>query len=210
VVLNTSGEQTSIELIDGQLVGKREIPGSDYLIFAGTKYILIPQDEDITVQLNGTDAGRYTLTTARLADEEQSVLSVLADATTTPTMQAQFSRTNSEFSVLQIDQDGDGEFERQTTLDGVVITEDDDEISFASLETLLRDFGLSAFKTKVLVRTLHHIERLETRWEGRRLKEKRLRIAWRSFTKLVERFEKRGWITLEQKNAALSAASELQ
>jgi hypothetical protein len=88
LVTDSLGNQTGV--IDGDIY--QNIPDSQYFEFGGTKYLIIPKDIDIQVQLKGEAYGGYTLTIATLESSgEQTIDSVLVNATTTPNMTAEYS-----------------------------------------------------------------------------------------------------------------------
>ncbi len=100
---------------------RTEIPGSAYIEFGESKYVVIPSGIDYTVALTGEAEGSYTLRIERLEGEaDPVVLTTLAAATTTPDMTAEFTKEGGVFSTIKTDVDGDGVVDSVTTLDGEV------------------------------------------------------------------------------------------
>ena len=146
---NSAGEKSGILKQGGEEIIMKEIPGSDYLEFAKTKYLIIPNDENIKIQLSGYELGRYTLTIATLANESQVIRTQLRDATTTPEMTATFILENGEYSTIVTDLNGDGLPESETTLNGKVISVP--EVNFHDLRTMITSLRLKRTLEKLLL-----------------------------------------------------------
>ena len=105
VVSNAAGQQVGV--VAGEIA--EEISGSSYFEFAGSKYVIVPDDEDISVLLSGEEAGRYSLTIEALTPAgEQTLVQEIMGATSTPQMQASFGCAAGVCGELVVDYDDDG------------------------------------------------------------------------------------------------------
>lgn len=159
---DSNGNKTGVVIRNGIAEIVKEIPGSEYIEFGGTKYILVPKDEDVTTYLYGEDLGSYTLTIATLADDEQIIDTQLINATTTPTMVAQYEFNDGAYSTILTDYDGDGSTDSEMTLSEEVVEEP--EITFDLLRIQILDLELSktrAVPLLLLVRLADEAKKLK-------------------------------------------------
>ncbi|MCD5381349.1 MAG: hypothetical protein LR008_02120 [Candidatus Pacebacteria bacterium] len=134
-----SGKQVGV--VDGEV--RKDITNSQYFELGGSKYVIIPSEEDVEIVLSGTGNGVYTLTVDELDGlGEQKEVSVLSGATTTSTMRAVFSIKGGVYTSLKTDLDGDQNFELEQTLEGVVILEEKEIYNYKDLKTLIRELNL--------------------------------------------------------------------
>ena len=104
MVQNEAGEVVGI--VDGEI--KEEIAGSNHLDFAGSKYVIVPDDEEIGVLLTGQAAGRYSLTIESLTAEGQTLVQEIIGATSTSNMAASFDCLSGTCGEIEVDYEGDG------------------------------------------------------------------------------------------------------
>lgn len=189
----------------------KEISGSEYLEFAGTKYLIVPKDIDTVTTLYGEAYGGFTLTRATLGiDDVQVVDTVMINATTTPNMIARFSNRNEENGVLEVDIDGDGAVDYQTDLLGNTITDEAEDITFDSLREQIKALDLKRKREKLLITILDVAERAYERADRHRVY---IRIADRSLVsiiQLVERYERLNWLAEEEGSALQESITKLR
>jgi pimeloyl-ACP methyl ester carboxylesterase len=108
VVRNNEGQEVGI--VNGEI--KEEVIGSSYFEFAGSKYVIVPADEDILVFLQGEADGRYSLTIEDLSEEDgQTLLQEILGATSTAGMIAEFECLDGVCGEFVVDYDADGEID---------------------------------------------------------------------------------------------------
>jgi hypothetical protein len=145
------GNQTGVVIVDGVHTIKQEIPGSQYFEFGNTKYFVVPKGTDRTTKLYGEDYGGYTLTTAALgANDTQTIRTSLSNASTTPTMIAEYSNENGEFSTVVTDVDGNGVTDYEMTLDGEIINEEI-VVTYPLLISTIEELNLSKVRKQALL-----------------------------------------------------------
>jgi pimeloyl-ACP methyl ester carboxylesterase len=116
---DSNGRQTGVIIVNGIRTIKEEIPGSQYFEFGDTKYFVVPKGTNRTTKLYGEANGGYTLTTITFgANDSQTINTVLKNATTTPLMVAEYKNTNSQYSNLTTDSNGDGIIDLTTNMIG--------------------------------------------------------------------------------------------
>jgi pimeloyl-ACP methyl ester carboxylesterase len=148
---DNQGNQTGVILVDGMKTVKEEISGSQYFEFGDTKYLVIPKGANRIVKLFGEDYGGYSLTTATLDDEDQqSIQTVLENASTTPHMIAEYSKQSGQYSSVTTDLDGDGSIDVETTLEGEII-EEEVMASYPLLKTTIESLTLSRIYKQTLL-----------------------------------------------------------
>lgn len=151
LVTDTDGNQTGIVIVDGVRTIKQEIPGSQYFEFGDTKYFVVPKGTNRTTRLYGEGYGGYTLTTATLDDSDtQTIRTILPNASTSPTMLAEYSNENSVFSTVVTDSDGDGTVDLEATLEGEVI-EKEVEVTYPLLISTVESTNLSRVRKQSLL-----------------------------------------------------------
>lgn len=148
---DTQGNQTGVVLVNGEQLIKQDIPGSQYFEFGGTKYFIVPKGTDRTTRLYGEDYGGYTLTVATLEEnDEQTIQSVLENASTTPELVAEYSNVSGVFSTVITDVDGDGVTDYETSVDGEII-EEDVPVTYGLLIDTIEELGLPRFHERILL-----------------------------------------------------------
>src|SRR3989344_2632770 len=201
------GNKTGVVIQDGVAEIVKEIPGSEYVEFGGTKYVIVPKDEDMTTYLYGEDHGSYTLTTATLSGDEQVTDTQIINATTTPTTVAQYEFVDGAYSTILTDYDGDGTTDLEMTVSGEVISEP--EITFDSLRTQILDLGLSKPRVKpllILVNLAEKAQKLKVHSKISKRISDRLLMQLRDTIKL---YAKKGWITQERSEILKSTIDKL-
>jgi pimeloyl-ACP methyl ester carboxylesterase len=109
-VKNAKGER--VGAVNGEI--REEMPNSSYFEFAGSKYVIVPDSEEIEVLLEGEAAGRYSLTIEELTSSgSQNLLQEIIGATSTPEMRASFSCVDGICEVITVDYDGDSTIDVQ-------------------------------------------------------------------------------------------------
>lgn len=183
------GEGLSTEVVE-------EIPGSLYFEVAGTKYLITPRTDDVVIHLRGEAYGGYTLRVATLNEEGQFLKSELVNATTTPEMVGSFTRTNGNYSTIHTDLNGDGQFEYEMTLDGVVV--EDKEVSFSSLRSDIKSLGLAKGREKPLLVFVDIGEGFMEKAQKRPLFKRVAIEALEGLRKTLSLYKKKKWLTTEQ------------
>ncbi|MFW6210128.1 MAG: lipase/acyltransferase domain-containing protein [Patescibacteria group bacterium] len=100
---------------------RNEIPGSQYLVFGGVKYLLLPREIDRITTLRGYAEGTYTYTYDILGADGMQRHHTIYQASTTPQMVARYTIRDGERSNLMVDRNGDGEIDGQLNWDGEFI-----------------------------------------------------------------------------------------
>ncbi|MBP6924318.1 MAG: hypothetical protein KBB78_01995 [Candidatus Pacebacteria bacterium] len=148
---DSEGNQTGVVVVDGERIIKQEIPGSQYFEFGDTKYFVVPKGTDRTTRLYGEDYGGYTLTIAELdSDDTQTIQTELKNATTTPTLVAEYSNQAGVFGTVLTDEDGDGETDYEMTLEGELVKEEV-VITYPLLMTTIGELNLSKVRKQALL-----------------------------------------------------------
>jgi len=194
-------------MVENELV--REIEGSDYLEFADTKYLLVPDDIDYTVELFGQDFGGYTLRVASLNNDVQNLETELINATTTPTMTARFEKTGDSFSTISIDIDGDGAFELETDLNGKVI-ESEVPISYDDLHTAINNLDLKRSYKKPLLQVAGLAERFSQYKDVRPVYGLIEHILLMKIERYLAFYQRKGVISSEEKAAIKAILASLR
>jgi hypothetical protein len=110
IVKNSNGQQ--VGKINGEI--KEDINNSSYFELAGSKYVIIPQNEEINVVLSGESTGRYSLTIEKVTpDGKQILLQEMIGATSTTELSAKFMCQLGSCGVIAVDYDGDGSIDSQ-------------------------------------------------------------------------------------------------
>ncbi len=108
---------------NGGLVVVEEIPGSQYIEFGDTKYVVVPAGTNTTSTLVGLSAGGYTLTIATLgSDNTQRTATQLINQPVTAGTVAVYEKSDGEYSTMRVDSDGDGVYDEELSLDGGLLS----------------------------------------------------------------------------------------
>ncbi|MEZ4195042.1 MAG: hypothetical protein R3B53_01425 [Candidatus Paceibacterota bacterium] len=212
VVEDNEGNITGVIVkSDGTREVLKEISSSEYLEFAGTKYLIVPKVIDTVTTLYGEAYGGFTLTRATLdSDDVQVVDTVMINATTTPNMIARFATENEKDGNLEVDIDGDGEIDYQTDLRGSVIPTEIDEITFSILREQIENLNLKHSRERLLLTILSVAERAYERSDRHRVY---IRIANRSLEnlgQLIKRYERLKWLSKEESSALKESIKQLR
>jgi hypothetical protein len=108
-VQDESGHMTGT--LNGEI--KQDIDNSFYFEFAGSKYVIMPKEESVSVQLLGEADGRYSLTIESLGIDGQMLLQEIIGATTTNKLIATFDCNQSGCGGVNADYDGDEEIDAE-------------------------------------------------------------------------------------------------
>ncbi len=201
---DSEGNVTGLVAEGGELVRKREIPGSRYFEFGGSKYLITPSEIDRTTTLMGLGFGSYTLTVAQLgSDDTQNTNHVLKNASTTPTMVATYSKTAGEFSTVTTDSDGDGVPDTETTLDGEVVTAD--EVTYDDLLAAIQALDLNPGRQAVLVAKVKLMDRF-----AKQEREWLRKITERTFRKTLNFYHRKGWITAQERQTIIEIIDKIK
>lgn len=207
---DTDGNQTGVVIENNQQVIKQDIPGSQYLEMGGTKYIVVPKGTDRTTKLYGEDYGGYTLTTATLGSNDTQIINtVLANASVTPTMVAEYSNKNNKFSTVVTDLNGDGVKDLETTITGVVIPPPV-VITYPLLVSYIQSLKLNTVLKQALILVIKSAESYAVKKPRRssyiRLEDELLQGA-KDLTKL---YIKKKYLTTEEGNKIISMIEALK
>lgn len=204
---DSSGRKTGVVIQDGEKVVLKDIPGSEYIEFGGTKYVIVPKDNGVTTYLYGEAFGSYTLTVATLTGNEQVIDTQLVNATTTPTMVAQYEFDSGVYTTIATDYDGNGTTDLEMTLSGEVIL--DPEITFEFLRTQIAEMKLSKSRTSPLLILVHLAENAKKLKIDSKLAD---RISDRLLVQLRDRiklYAKKKWIAQDQRDNLSESINKL-
>jgi hypothetical protein len=102
--LDNTGKRVGI--VDGEI--KEEISSSQYFELGESKYIVLPREANVSVMIQGTGEGIYSLTIDELlADGTQENRQTIGGLPVTPTMRAQFTQRLGVLGPIVTDSDGD-------------------------------------------------------------------------------------------------------
>jgi hypothetical protein len=193
---DTSGKQTGVALVSGEPVVKQDIPGSQYFEFGDTKYLVVPKGTNRTTKLYGEAYGGYTLTTALLGeDDSQVVQTVLVNATATPSLIAEYSNQAGEFSTVVTDEDGDGEVDYETNLDGELIEEEVVTITYPLLTSTIEGLNLSKYRRQALLLLIRSADYFGSKVPTKPMYLKLEDALLQSARDLVKLYEKKRYLT---------------
>ncbi len=140
---DVAGNVTGLVEEGGQFVLKKEIPGSDYFVMGSTKYLIIPKSVSRTTTLMGEGDGGYTLTVGAIgSDNQQTIVHQLNNATSGATMIAQFSKGPNGYGLLSVDDNGDGQIDKQMDLNGNIIKEPETEVTYSMLKDAILNLNV--------------------------------------------------------------------
>lgn len=196
-ILVTDEEGSSTGLTEGGNT-LEEIEGSSYFEFGGTKYLVVPDDIDYTIELFGENYGGYTMTIASLTpNDEQIIQSELINATTTPDMQATIEYADGTYSTISTDLDGDGAIDFETDLAGTVIQPE--QVSYDTVRTAIKALDLPRRYERPLRQTLNLSEYMYQRAQEYRYFTTRFaKLLLEGLDRKLEWYNRRGIITEEQ------------
>jgi pimeloyl-ACP methyl ester carboxylesterase len=198
-----NGNKTGIE---GSVIQKN-ISGSEYLEFGGTKYLILPRDKNVGITLKGEALGGYTLTTAWLRNNGQQVIeTTLVDATTTPDMTAQLSFVNGEFTTIKTDYNNDGTVDLETSLDGEVI---EVIVTYQTVKEAITDLSLSRTRKMPLLALLNLSEKLYQVSNNKPLLKIAAKQLLTQLISTIEVYKKRGYITESDRLLLVELIKEL-
>jgi pimeloyl-ACP methyl ester carboxylesterase len=190
-----AGNETGVVLEGGVRKIKQEIPGSQYFEFGDTKYFVVPKGTNRTTRLYGEEYGGYTLTTATLGtDDVQRVETILPNASTSPTMLAEYSNHNGVFSNVVTDSDGDGTADYETTLDGELI-EEEVVVTYPLLITTVEALNLSKLRKQALLLLIKSAQYYGNKTPSKALYLNLEDAALKSARDLTNLYLKKGYIT---------------
>ncbi|OGG65422.1 hypothetical protein A2Z56_03915 [Candidatus Kaiserbacteria bacterium RIFCSPHIGHO2_12_45_16] len=204
---DSDGNKTGVVMQDGVAEIVTDIPGSEYVEFGGTKYVIVPKDEDVTTYLYGEDYGSYTLTTATLSGDEQVIDTQIIDATTTPTMVAQYEYIDGSYSTILTDYDGDGTTDLEMTVSGEVIPEP--ELTFDVLRAQILDLGLSKSRVNPLLLLVNLAEKAEKLKAPPKISKRISERLLMQLKDIIKLYAKKGWITQEQRDVLVESINRL-
>ncbi len=121
---DVEGNITGRTVVGGEW--RSEIPESDYLEAGGVKYVIVPSDASYEIFIEGEGDGVYTHE-LKILQGDIELPQYSFTATSTPTMIAQYKKTDGVFSTITVDMNGDGKIDIEMTQDGKIIDEDDEE-----------------------------------------------------------------------------------
>lgn len=206
--VDSSGRRTGVDIQNGEKVVLKEIPGSEYVEFGGTKYLISPKNSEATTYLYGEAYGGYTLTIATLnGGDRQNVDTELINATTTPTMIAQYEFTGEGYTTILTDYEGDGFADMEMTLDGTVIPKP--IVSFEVLRNQITDLKISKARTTpllILARLAEEAEKLKIHPNIAERISDGLLIQLRD---TIKQYAKKKWITQSQRDTLVEIVNKL-
>lgn len=176
-----------------------DIFGSQYFELGDSKYLVIPSEEDVVIEVTGTAEGIYSLTIDEIDENgEQNEVSLLSGASTSPAMKASFSITNGDYSLLEIDTDGDGEIDMKQTLDGEVIEDPTIEYSYDDLKEEINNLDLKRGYKKYLLSKARLAEFFDRKSNRNKLFERLEKRTLESLVWRLNRYSRRGYISEEE------------
>lgn len=189
---------------DGNITGRTEeggewqtgIPESDYFEVGGVKYVLVPSTGAYTVTVEGEGAGVYSHMLTTLKNEAETVRHAFT-ASITPTSVIEYTKTDDIISTISVDENGDGNVDKNMTLTGEIIEE---EVTYDDLETAIRALNLTRRYERPLLELVRNAERLSHHRFGKRWKRHGERVLLHVVGETLERYKKKGLITIGQYN----------
>ena len=207
---DANGNQTGIAVVDGVHTLKQEIPGSQYFEFGDTKYFVVPKGADRITRLYGEEYGGYTLTTASLdASDTQIINTILSNASTSPSMLAEYSNEDGVFSTVMTDSDGDGTADLETTLAGEII-EAEIVVTYPLLISTVESVNLAKVRKQALLLLIKSAEYYGNKIPTKALYLKLEDTLLRSTEDLVKFYLKRGYLTAAETEEVLGMIQVLK
>lgn len=207
---DTAGNQTGVVVVDGVRMIKQEIPGSQYFEFGDTKYFVVPKGTNRVTRLYGEEYGGYTLTTAALStDDIQIIQTVLPNASTSPSMLAEYSNEDGVFSTILTDSNGDGTVDFETTLDGELI-EEEVIVSYATLIATVEALNLSKARKQTLLLIIKSAEHYGNKTPSKVLYRSLEDALLKSAQELIKLYSKKYYIKTVDANALLEMIEVLK
>ncbi len=204
---DAQGNKTGVDIVNGEEVVLKEIPGSEYMEFAGTKYAIVPKNNDMKTYLYGEAFGSYTLTTAILIGDEQVVETQLVNATTTPTMVAEYEYSDGVYSTIMTDYDGDGVADLEMTLEGEIIQEP--EITFEALWNQITNLQISKSRNAPLLLLVRLAEEAKKLRINPRIADRLSDALLVQLRDTIKQYAKKKWITNDQRDTLTDLINKL-
>lgn len=134
-----------------------EIPGSDYFEAGGVKYALVPSVGRYTITIEGEGKGVYTHSMSVLSNESEVEHHTLT-ASVTPSSIIEYSKNDTgEFSIINVDENGDGEIDAEMTLTGEIIQK---EVTYDDLKSTIKALKLPKKFEQPLLMLVKQAEKL--------------------------------------------------
>jgi hypothetical protein len=123
------------------------------------------------------------------------VKTILVNATTTPDLIAEYSNTNSEFSTVMTDEDGDGEVDYEMSLDGEIIKEEVVVVTYPLLVATVEGLNLSKSRKQALLLLIKSADYYGSKVPTKPLYLKLEDALLQSARDLVKLYEKKRYLT---------------
>ncbi|MBY0538530.1 hypothetical protein K2P47_04010 [Patescibacteria group bacterium] len=204
---DSQGNQTGVVVVNGVRTIKEEIPGSQYFEFGDTKYFVVPKGTNRTTKLYGEADGGYTLTTASFGvNDTQTVNTVLKNATTTPTMLAEYKNTGSQYSNITTDINGDGTIDTTTSISGVPVV----VVSYPLLIAKIQSLSLLKIYKQALLIIINSAQVYANKTTQVTLNRKIERGLLTTAEELIKLYIKKGYLTQADGQALLQMITVLK
>ena len=187
---------TDVEGNQSGIIGENiltNIPNSSYRELAGSKYVTVPADTEVTVLFTGKADGGATVTVDEFSVSGQVKKAKIPIPIVSTTTRSSMSISNSEISHLETDIDGNGTIDEIRSTDGELIVISDPQLTYADLFTAIAKIDnlfAKRFLTKIAERAEWFGERGEANPRFQKVEGQLLRLLEKS----TKRFEKRGII----------------
>jgi pimeloyl-ACP methyl ester carboxylesterase len=205
LVTDENGRQTG-QIDENTII--EEIPRSTWIKVGGASYVLVPADIEHTVTLNSYDEGSVTLSIDQVTDGTQELLHMIPIPEISSTTVVELTYSQSEFGIVQVDFEGNGIVDEERTLDGYLITTEDN-YTYHNLRDVI-----DTIEHRSTRKYLDWLAKKAERYNGKidqhpvyaRLEQRLLRI----IEKTVQFAERRGRVTEEQAGEIETIVSYLQ
>lgn len=188
---DSQGNQTGVVIVNGVRTIKEEIPGSQYFEFGDTKYFVVPKGTNRTTKLYGEANGGYSLTTISFGvNDTQTIDTVLKNATTTPTMLAEYKNTSAQYSNITTDINGDGAVDTTTSMSGKLVV----IVTYPLLVAKIQSSSLSKIYKQALLLIINSAQVYANKTTQVTLNKKIERGLLTAGEELVKLYVKKGYI----------------
>ncbi len=142
-VVDSNGKRVGKKLVGDLTTKEEEVPGSSYFEIGSSKYVIVPDDGNYTIKLEGTAEGGLTFSLDRLNGPNQIPQISVSVATITASTTIGIKYTNSDLTNLEIDTNGDTIIDTILTPAGVDVTP---KITYKTLRDKINSLTLSTIR----------------------------------------------------------------
>jgi len=210
LAIDAEGNKTGVQIEGGVKTIYEDIPKSQFVEIADTKYLIIPAEVERTTTLTGLDYGGFTLTFASLeVDDVQVINHTISNATTTPQMVGSYNKKDGEYSLITVDYENDGIIDSTFTVDGIIQLEPE-EATYDVLRQSLINLDLRRSYERWLLKIVQKAERYHLKSAERSYYKKIEKLLLRVIKNRIRIASKLDWISDEQKTEVDAIINELK